>query len=184
MFIAQEKLKSNIAEYIIYMYQVEDMVRAYQFNIDKIRSHIIQPQVKSESLENEAVKWYEELITEMKFRNLERNGHLNRIQEVMTELIYLHNTLKDVVEDKKYIDLLTAADENIEEFRKKSHLDSVHLIEVCFQALYMKFLLKLKGEQISDESESAFDTMRIILAYITKAYHQMKTGDMSMFEKH
>lgn len=184
MFIAQEKLRNNIAEYVIYMYQVEDMIRAYQFDIEEIRTHLIQPQVKSESFEAEAVKWYKELISEMKSRKLEKKGHLNRIQEVITELIYLHNTLKDVVKDVQYIDLLTAADENIEEFRKKSDLKSVHLIEVCFQALYMKFLLKLKGEEISNESESAFDTMRIILAYLTKGYHQMKAGDMSMFEKH
>lgn len=183
MFIAQEKLKSNIAEYVIYMYQVEDMVRAYKFDIEDIRKYIIQPQVKSESFEAEAVRWYKELISEMKSRHLERKGHLNRLQEVMTELIYLHKTLKEVVEDKQYIDLLAAADEYIEEFRKKSDLGSVHLVEVCFQALYMKLLLKLKGEEISAESETAFDTMRIILAYLTKGYHQMKSGDMSMFEK-
>lgn len=101
MFIAQEKLQSNIAEYVIYMYQVEDMIRAYRFDIDKIRENIIRPQVKSEAFENEAVKWYEELITEMKSRGLEKKGHLHRLGEVITELIYLHNTLKDVVEDKK-----------------------------------------------------------------------------------
>lgn len=183
MFVAQEKLKNNIAEYIIYMYQVEDMIRAYNFEIEELRKHIIQPQVKSESFEAEAVKWYEDLIAEMKSRKLEKKGHLNQIQEVMTELIYLHNTLKDVVKDRKYIDLLTAAEPNIEEFRKKSDLKSAHLVEVCCQALYMKLLLKLRGEEISEASESAFDTMRIILAYLTKGYHQMKSGDMSMFEK-
>ncbi len=183
MFIAQEKLKSNIAEYVIYMYQVEDMVRAYEFDIEKIRKKIIQPQVKSESFEKEAVEWYKDLISEMKSRHLEKKGHLNQIQEVMTELIYLHKTLEEVVKDKKYLDLLSAAEDNIEAFRKKSDLGTVHLVEVCFQALYMKLLLKLKGEEISAESESAFDTMRIILAYLTKGYHQMKSGDMSMFEK-
>lgn len=184
MFIAQDKLKNNIAEYIIYMYQVEDMVRAYQFDIEAIRKHLIQPQVKSESFEKEAIAWYKDLISEMKSRHLEKKGHLNRIQEVMTELIYLHKTLEEVVKDKKYLDLLVAAEGNIEAFRKKSDLGTIHLVEVCFQALYMKLLLKLKGEEISAESESAFDTMRIILAYLTKGYHQMKSGDMSMFEKH
>nr|WP_299203299.1 DUF4924 family protein [uncultured Brumimicrobium sp.] len=183
MFIAQEKLQSNIAEYVIYMYQVEDMIRAYRFDIDKIRENIIRPQVKSEAFENEAVKWYEELITEMKSRGLEKKGHLHRLGEVITELIYLHNTLKDVVEDKKYLGLLEAANENVEAFQKKSDLGSLHMIEVCFQALYMKLLLKLQGKEVGAESEAAFDTMRIILAYLTKAYHQMKAGDMSMFQK-
>lgn len=184
MFIAQEKLQSNIAEYVIYMYQVEDMVRAYNFNIEKIREQVIRPQVKSESFEAEAVKWYTEIISEMKSRGLEKKGHVHRLGEVITELIYLHNTLKDVVEDKKYLGLLKTAEENVEAFKKKSDLGSLHLVEVSFQALYMKLLLKLQGKEVGAESEAAFDTMRIILAYLTQAYHQMKAGDMTMFQKH
>src|SRR5690554_4934313 len=156
MFIAQEKLQNNIAEYIIYMYQLEDMMRAYNFDVEKIRQEIIRPQVKSESLEAEAVNWYKEIIEEMQSRGLEKKGHLHRIDEVMTEMIYLHNTLKDVVKDKKYLDLLTAAEDNISAFEKKSDLKNSHLVEVCFQALYMKLLLKLKGEEIGAESEAAF----------------------------
>ena len=184
MYIAKDKRESNIAEYVIYMYQMEDMVRAYKFDLDAIREKIVRPQVKSTSLEEEAVSWYEEIIDEMKSRNLERKGHLHRIGEIITELIYLHNTLKDVVEDKKYLDLLTAAEPNIEAFREKSDMNNLHLVEICFQALYMKLLLKLQGKEIGAESEKAFDTMRILLAYLTKGYHQMKKGDMSMFEKH
>ncbi len=183
MFISQEKLQNNIAEYVIYMYQVEDMVRAYNFNIEKIRTQVIRPQVKSDSLEAEAVKWYKEVITEMKTRDLLKKGHLHRLGEVITEMIYLHNTLKDVVEDKKYLDLIDAAEENVEAFQKKSDLGAIHFVEVCFQALYMKLLLKLQGKEIGAESEAAFDTMRIILAYLTQAYHQMKAGDMTMFQK-
>ena len=184
MYIAREKKETNIAEYVIYMYQIEDMIRAYNFDLDMIREKIIRPQVKSTSLEEEAASWYKEVIDEMKSRNLDRKGHLHRIGEVITELIYLHNTLKDVVEDKKYLDLLNAAESNIEAFREKSDLGTIHPVEVCFQALYMKLLLKLQNKEISAESENAFDTMRILLAYLTKGYHQMKKGDMSMFEKH
>ena len=36
MLLAQQKQKENIAEYIIYMYQMEDIVRAFQFDLDKI----------------------------------------------------------------------------------------------------------------------------------------------------
>lgn len=182
MFIAQEKLQSNIAEYIIYMYQVEDLVRAYQFDIDGITEALIRPQVKSESFEAEAVKWYEAIISEMKSRKLENKGHLHRINEVITELVYLHNTLSDVVKDAKYLGLLTTAEMYIKDFREKSDLGDVHLVEVCFQALYMKLLLRLQKKEISEETETAFDSMRIILAYLTKGYHQMKAGDMSMFE--
>ena len=36
MLVAQQKLQENIAEYILYMYQIEDVVRAYNFDIEEI----------------------------------------------------------------------------------------------------------------------------------------------------
>jgi len=42
MIIAQEKKKTNLAEYILYMWQVEDIIRAYQFDITKIEENIIK----------------------------------------------------------------------------------------------------------------------------------------------
>lgn len=184
MFIAEEKLQSNVAEYVIYMFQIEDLIRAYNFDIESIRQNIIRPQVKSDAFEEEAVKWYEDIVTEMKSRKLQTKEHLFRVNEVITELIYLHNTLKDVVKDPKYIGLIEHVEGHVEAFRNKSDLKDNHLVDICFQALYMKMLLRLQKKEISQESEVAFDSMRIVLAYLSKAYHQMKSGDMSMFEPH
>ena len=41
MIIAQKKKKENIAEYILYMWQVEDLIRAYKFSIDEIEQNVI-----------------------------------------------------------------------------------------------------------------------------------------------
>jgi CheY-like chemotaxis protein len=65
----------------------------------------------------------------------------------------------------------------------KSDLKDNHPVEVCFQALYMKLLLRLQKKDVNAESEQAFDSMRILLAYLTKGYHEMKAGNMEMFEK-
>jgi len=32
MIAAQQKRKENIVEYILYIYQIEDLIRAFQFN--------------------------------------------------------------------------------------------------------------------------------------------------------
>ncbi|MFA5573476.1 MAG: DUF4924 family protein [Brumimicrobium sp.] len=183
MYVAQEKLNSNIAEYVLYMYQLEDLIRGYNFDIDKITENLIRPQVKSNSFEAEAIKWYQEIIDEMKSRQLEQKGHLFRVNEIITELVYLHQTLKEVVKDPKYLGLIAAAEKNIEDFRTKSDLqDNAHLVEVCFYAMYMKLLMRLQQKEISGETENAFDSMRVVLGYLVKGYHQMKSGDMSMFE--
>lgn len=177
MFTAAEKEKNNIAEYILYMYQLEDLLRACNFNITIIQKTIIEPQAKSESFFNEATRWYEEIIREIQSRGLEKKGHLHRISEVFMELVYLHDTLLSVVKDDKYKTLYETAQTHISEFRQKSNLGQIHDLEVAFQALYMKLLLRLKKQEISSETEESFDHMRILLAYLTRAYHKMKKGE-------
>jgi hypothetical protein len=47
-------------------------------------------------------------------------------------------------------------------------------IEIAFHSQYMKLLMKLHKEDISPETETAFDQMRIFIAYLAKKYHQMR----------
>ena len=41
MYIASQKHKENIAEYLLYMWQIEDMIRAYGLDIDRIKTNVI-----------------------------------------------------------------------------------------------------------------------------------------------
>jgi hypothetical protein len=41
----------------------------------------------------------------------------------------------------------------------------------------MKLLLRLQKKEISQETEASFDTMRVLLAYLSQAYHKMRSGD-------
>ena len=45
--------------------------------------------------------------------------------------------------------------------------------------MYMKLLLRLKKQEISAETEEAFDAMRVLLAYIARTYKQMKSGELN-----
>ena len=49
MIVSEQKRKSNIAEYVIYMYQIEDVIRAYQFDIDAIIENFVMPQLPDSS---------------------------------------------------------------------------------------------------------------------------------------
>jgi hypothetical protein len=178
MLIAQQKLKENIAEYILYMYQIEDVIRAYQFDLNAILENYVKPQLPDNSFLSQYTKWYTDLITNMKSQRIEKTGHLHEINEVMIEISYLHTTLINMVKDQKYITLFEVAIVNIEDFKEKSNLKDKNHIEIAFHALYMKLLLRLQKKEISAESEAAFDTMRILLAYLAKAYHQMKNGSI------
>ncbi len=41
MIIASQKRKENVAEYILYMWQIEDLIRANDLDISKIETNII-----------------------------------------------------------------------------------------------------------------------------------------------
>ena len=41
MIIASQKRKENIAEYLLYMWQIEDIIRANKLDIDKIKESVI-----------------------------------------------------------------------------------------------------------------------------------------------
>jgi hypothetical protein len=70
----------------------------------------------------------------------------------------------------------------IDEFKAKSNLKEKNHIEIAFHAMYMKLLLKLQKKEISPESEEAFDSMRMLLAYLSKSYHKMKSGDVDFLK--
>lgn len=177
MHISQQKLKENIAEYVLYMYQIEDLIRSYKFDLEAIYSQFISKQVPSEAIAKQYKDWYADLINQMDYENIKKSGHLSQVREVHMELAYLHNALLEISADGKYKGLVDRSAQHIEEFRKKSDLGDIHPVEVAFHALYMKLLLKLQGKEISAETEDAFDSMRILLAFLAKKYKLMKSGD-------
>lgn len=64
MKIAQQLKEKNIAEYLIYMWQVEDLLRANGCDIDRIRQNIIlrYPEEERPALE----EWYGNLADMMR----------------------------------------------------------------------------------------------------------------------
>jgi hypothetical protein len=174
MLVAQQKLNENIAEYIIYMYHVEDVIRAFQFNLDALIENYVKHQLPDEAFIAQYREWYADLIRQMKQEQLEKNGHLSIIKEYIVELTYLHTMLIDVLKDQKYIDLFEQTRPIITEFGNRSNMIGHNPIEIAFHSQYMKLLMKLHKEDISPETETAFDQMRIFIAYLAKKYHQMR----------
>jgi hypothetical protein len=181
MQVAQQKLNENIAEYVLYMYQIEDVIRAYQFDVDAIIKNYVEPQLPDASFVNQYREWYQGLVTQMKSQKIEKVGHLVSTQEILVELSYLHNTMVSM-ENAKYSSVYNHAVKYIDEFKAKSNLKEKNHIEIAFHAMYMKLLLKLQKKEISPESEEAFDSMRMLLAYLSKSYHKMKSGDVDFLK--
>jgi hypothetical protein len=182
MLIAQQKQKENIAEYVLYMYQIEDVVRAYNFDFEAIMENYVKPHIPNMSFLESYKKWYRDIIQQMQEQGLQKTGHLLDLKDIMVEISYLHNTLLTLKEEHKYTGLFERANPLIEEFKEKSNLKDKNLVEIAFHAMYMKLLMRLQKKEISAETEDAFDAMRVMLAYLSKSYTQMKAGDMDFLK--
>lgn len=181
MLIARKKQTENIAEYILYMYQIEDLVRAYNFDVEAIITNYVQPQLPDSSFIPQYREWYRQIVLQMKSQRIEKMGHLHDLKDILVEISYLHNTLLSNSADEKYEAVYQAALPFISEFKERSNLKGKNDIELVFHALYMKLLLRLKKTEISAETEEAFDAMRVMLAYLARAYQEMKVGSLTFF---
>ncbi|MFC2087657.1 DUF4924 family protein [Bacteroidota bacterium] len=167
MIIAEDKRKNNIAEYILYMWQVEDMIRAFHMNIDLIDKNVISHFGISESKKKKITNWYEGLIDLMKEEKIEEKGHFQFLSSILDKLFHLHLELLKNSDNKKYIELFRLAKPNIITYRNKSELTDCNDIDVCFHALYSLLLMRLSKKTISGETSKAMSTFSNMIAYLS-----------------
>lgn len=172
MIIAKEKKQKNIAEYILYMWQIEDMLRAVNFDMDKVKKNIItnfnQPPHVLKEIEN----WYAGLIDLMAIEGVKTAGHLTFVDNIVKELNELHILLLNSLEEQKYQQLFQKAFSNIKALEKKSAQTPKNDIETCFNGLYGILTLRLKKKLIYPETADAMQTIVQLIAVLTQKYHE------------
>lgn len=176
MLIAQQKQKENIIEYLLYMWQLEDILRASNFEIKQIEQLIIRHYDVDADTQLEIRDWYIEFIQKMKEQKITEKGHLEELYEIINELNFLHNTLFQIQKDKKYIDLFEKAEPNIEILRRKSQPATLNLIETCLNGIYGLLVMRLKKKMISEETENAIGTISKMMAYLAVQYKMYKNN--------
>jgi hypothetical protein len=172
MFIAREKLKTNVIEYILYMFHIEDIIRSNFFKIDALEKNVISKYQLSKDELNEVRAWYQHLIDRMEKEDIRESGHLSMLKELIFQLNDLHIQLLNTLEEERYIDYYRWAADYIKELKDKMKHEELTEIEVCLNGLYGYMLLKMKGTPISDETSQAMSIFSQMLRYLSKKYHE------------
>lgn len=171
MFIASQKKRDNIAEYLLYMWQIEDLIRANALDIENIERNIISKYSSLDEEQKKALKdWYESLIDMMKREGVAEKGHLQLNKNTIIQLTDLHNRL---LADSKYADYNAEFYKTlpyIVELRAKSGEEKAGEIETAFNALYGLLMLKLANKEISKETQEAATQISKFLALLAKYY--------------
>lgn len=171
MLTASEKKKENIAEYLLYMWQIEDLIRAFQFDIDKIQAAIIDRYSDlSPEQRTQMRQWYESLIDMMLREGVKEKGHLQLNRNVIIALEDLHRRLMDDPKFARYSAEYYNTLPVIVELRAKAGDKKDNEIETCFNALYGLMLLRMQGKQISPETDAAAKQISRYLALLAAYY--------------
>jgi hypothetical protein len=174
MYLAQEKFNYNISEYILYMFHIEDVIRACNLSINEIETKVL-PGYNLPEAEKEQVKdWYLKLSQQMEKEDLSQSGHLGFIKELLYKLNDLHISLLNSLEEDRYGEYYQWAKPVINELKKKMRSASLTEIEVCFDGLYGFMLLKMKQKEITSETSDAMNVFIQLLRYLSKKYHSQK----------
>ena len=147
MFISKQLKENNIAEYLIYMWQVEDMIRANGCDMEKIKKNIVDSYPLTEEQKVELTQWYIDLIEMMRRENVMEKGHLQINKNIITWLTDLHLQLLRSSKFPYYSAAYYKALPYIVELRAKGANKEEPELETCFEALYGILLLKLQKER-------------------------------------
>jgi hypothetical protein len=174
MLIAEQKRKENIAEYLIYMYQVEDMIRANQLELDRIERNLINQFEVSYEVKREMREWYRNLISMMRDEQKEKKGHLNILNNTVEQLNEMHQEILKQGYDTNYKNLFEKAKGHLDALRMRSGHSQESDIQVALNGLYGLLILKLKKTRIAPETTKAFDAISELMAELNLRYMEGK----------
>ncbi len=178
MKIAQQLKEKNIAEYLIYMWQVEDMIRANHCDIDRVEQNMISryPEEDRPALH----EWYDNLINMMREENVVDKGHLQINKNVILNLTELHNALLASPKFPFYNAAYFKALPYIVELRSKNGQKEEPELETCFEALYGVMLLRLQKKEVSAETTKAIEAISGFLSLLANYYDKDKKGELKL----
>ena len=180
MIIAKRKRKENIAEYLLYMWQVEDLIRANKFDMDSIRRTVIAHYAQPATVKEEIAQWYQELIDMMRSEGVMEKGHIQLNKNVIIALTDLHSRLlrstKEMVYGATYYKTLPY----IVQLRAKSGGEELPEIETCFNALYGYLILKMQRKEVSAETMEAIKQITAFLALLSEKYRADMNNELDL----
>jgi hypothetical protein len=145
--------KDNIAEYILYLWQIEDYLRAFPQNAD-------------------ATPELHELNEMMHREGILEGGHLALATNALSEVEELHAQLLD--EDAMYRAAMIRLRPALNLLKAKTDRPTMSDIEACFVLLYQIMMLRLQKKEITPETADVQQRATQVLTFLSRAYRDVK----------
>jgi hypothetical protein len=174
VFISQELRKKNIAEYLLYMWQVEDTIRAFDCSLSRIRQEYVNRFDYDDEQKEELIDWFGNLIRMMNQEGCRQHGHLQINKVTLQMLTELHAQLlaspKFPFYNAAYYKVLPF----IVELRNRGSNKEENEIETCFNALYGVMMLRLQKKEITPSTAHAVKEITTLIGMLSDYYKKDK----------
>ena len=175
MLIARELRKTNIAEYILYMWQIEDSLRVCVFKEELIEKYLVGRFKANRELSKEILAWYSNLALMMENEHVRENGHLQVFINLVNDMNEFHLKMIEVKTDPVYVNLYAEARPIINDLIHNSNTNNE--IEVCLRTLYGLMTLKLQQSEVSAEAQQTTEQLAGLVGHLSARYIQFENDD-------
>lgn len=181
MFIAKKIREKSIAEYLLYMWQMEDLIRAFGCSLTRVRNEYIDRFDYTEEQKGEEEDWFGDLIRMMNQEGKRQGGHLAINEVLLQDLGELHAQLLQSSRYPFYSAEYYRVLPFIVELRRKGS-DQVGEIETCLNALYGVMMLRMQHKAVSPETEHAIKEITTLLGMLSDYHLKDKTEGLKWDE--
>ena len=182
MLIALQKRRENIAEYILYLWQVEDLLRAMQFSPEAIYSTLVARIEGADEQQKENIfNWYMQIVELLRKEGKEAQGHIDHTLHLVNDLHNLQLQLMKLPVGEHYRATYARLAAELPRLRTIMDNDDMSDTELCFRALYAAMLYRIKGS-----GERAIeDTLAVIspaIGELAAIHGKVERGEINLFE--
>ena len=182
MFIAKSIREKSVVEYLLYMSQMEDLIRAYGCSLTRIRREYIDRFDYTDQQKDEEEDWFGDLIRMMNQEGKREKGHLAINEVLLQDLGDLHVRLLQSTRFPYYSAEYYRVLPFIVELRQKGDKE-IGEVETCLNALYGVMLLRMRQKPISPETAHAIKAITTFLGMLSDYYIKDRTEGLE-WEEH
>ncbi len=177
MWIAEKLKEQGICVYLLYMWQVEDILRAFGLDEERVETSYVS-RFPAEEREME-MQWLQSLIDMMKEEGVQQKGHLQMNNNVLFAIEDLHHELLNSQKHAEYLTAYNKALPCIVQLRAKGNQDK-HEVEVGLEAIYCHSIMRMQNKQFSKETERGLRYITTMLQMLSDAYALEKKGELEL----
>ena len=182
MLIALQKRKENIAEYILYLWQVEDLLRALQFSPEAIYTTLVaRIEGAVEQQKENIFIWYMQIVELLKKEGKEKQGHIDHTLHLVADLHNLHLQLMKLPLGEHNRMTYSRLALELPRLRTIMDNDDISDTELCFRALYAAMLYRIKG----GGERAIEDTLAVVspaVGELAALHGKIERGEINLFE--